>query len=199
MERSEYPSVTKIIRGMGLYKAMPTGGVATGNMQRGMERGTLAHSVCQLWDQEDLDESSVDPRLDPYLEGFKLWKRDYETVPIWWEIPMFDDTLQAKGRPDTGQWVRGYRTLVDLKTGDGGADPAHPIQGAAYRRMVMLPENLSVSRMVQTADIYFGNLYLLSNGKYQYFECSQEDILGAEQKWLAAVLLYHFRLQHGRL
>ena len=60
------PSVTQVLREAGLVdpSIYPPGAA---------ERGTAVHLACQLHDENDLDESSLDPVIIPYLNAWKLF------------------------------------------------------------------------------------------------------------------------------
>jgi len=60
------PGVTSIIADMGLIETRWF-------TEEGRERGTLVHKTCELYDKGTLDEESLDPRLIPYLSGWKAF------------------------------------------------------------------------------------------------------------------------------
>ena len=45
------------------------------------DRGTAVHLACELWDLGTLDESTLDPVLVPYLDGWRLFMA--ETGAVW--------------------------------------------------------------------------------------------------------------------
>ena len=46
--------------------------------QYAMDRGTAIHEATALDDKGDLDESTVDPAVKPYLDGWRLFRREME-------------------------------------------------------------------------------------------------------------------------
>lgn len=100
------PSVTRILsRGFGYGDALA------------LERGSCVHQIIQYLLEGDLDESSVDPVLAPYITAFKSFlalsgykHREAERV-------VGSPTYQYCGRLDLVGDLNGRRVIVDIKTG----------------------------------------------------------------------------------
>jgi len=116
--------VTEIIRLNGLIDASWSGDFA-------MRRGTAIHQATALDDLGDLDESSVDPEVAPYLASWRTWKAqtriEFEAI----ELPVEHEAMGYRGTLDRIMLLAGLgRAVVDLKTGQPAA--WHSIQLALY-------------------------------------------------------------------
>lgn len=119
------PSVTTIIKDMGLY-----GDVTTYFTDYARERGSLVHRIIEWYLSGELDEDTIDPSLAPY---FAAWKRfQYETgfVSTITEQPMASEIHRFAGTPDHIGKFNGSMSVVDVKT--GADNPATGLQLAAY-------------------------------------------------------------------
>jgi len=68
------PSVTQILQGAGLSDFSK---VNPELLKRAQSFGTAAHLACQLYDENRLDIKSLDIALEPRLEAWILFKRDF--------------------------------------------------------------------------------------------------------------------------
>lgn len=130
------PSVTEILRAVGVsvdFDALA--GVAHRVAQAiDLKRdiGTALHLDAHAFDDNDLDWTTVDPRVEPYLRAWVTFRDNTGLVPVVRERrvyhPVFSyaGTLDGIFRAPTGTLV-----LVDLKVGDP-ADAAAHLQTAAY-------------------------------------------------------------------
>jgi len=119
------PSVTTIIKECGLINmTWFTDGAAT--------RGKYVHRATELLDRDDLDETSLDPALIPYVEAYKRFKQDTGFCINDIEKIVYNATYGYIGTLDrTGIFPNDkIRSLIDIKTGQ----PAkwHGVQLAAY-------------------------------------------------------------------
>ncbi len=100
-----------------------------------MSRGAAVHEAAELWDRDDLKESSVDPQIAGYLAAYRQFRQftkgELEIIEI--EQPGYHVRGYA-GTPDRVVLWRGQRGILDLKTGT----PAkwHALQTAAYLPLV---------------------------------------------------------------
>jgi hypothetical protein len=96
------------------------------------DRGTAVHLLTQLDDEGDLDESSVDPALAPYLVGWRKFKAEFK--PKW---SMIEASLEHHAYPFCGRLDRfgtlapGFLSVVDIKS--GAKAPWHRVQLSAYQ------------------------------------------------------------------
>ena len=120
------PRVTEILKGCGL---IPTFGFT----DEARDRGTAVHMACQYYDLGDLDESSLDPVLVPYLAGWKKFLADHKCEWTAIEQRMEHQTLGYRGTPDRVGYVNGTLLVVDVKS--GASAKWHRWQLAAYAGM----------------------------------------------------------------
>lgn len=122
------PSVTQILKIAGLidYSMIPAD-----VLQVAAARGTAVHKACELYDQEDLDESSLTDEIRAYLDSYKLWLQHTGFQPALIESRVWHPQYQYAGTLDrTGVFPDGRLAVVDFKTGI--KLPGHEIQLAAY-------------------------------------------------------------------
>ena len=74
LEGIKIPSVTQIIGGAGLSDFSK---VNPELLERAKKFGTAAHSATYLYDKGNLNIQALDPALEPYLEAWILFKRDF--------------------------------------------------------------------------------------------------------------------------
>jgi len=150
------------------------------------DRGTVVHAACQYLDEGTLDESTLDPKIAGYVEGYKRWiqwrqatgQREWD----WIEAPRQDPQGRYRGTPDRILTVR-PRWVWDIKT--GCHFPWHALQTAAY--VNMLPNPYSYRR---------AGLYLKADGHYQVREYPRDDYARDLSVFLAAVTCTEWRLHH---
>lgn len=96
-------------------------------------RGSGVHLACQFWDEGDLDETTLEPVLVPYLGAYRAFRDTgvFTLDPASIEVPLASPTLGCAGTPDRVGWVDGDRAVLDLKATYGLA-PVTGIQLAGY-------------------------------------------------------------------
>ena len=100
--------VTELIRACGLMDL-------TWCTQEALDRGTAVHLACELDDRGDLDESSVDPVIMPYLMGWRKFKREMEP-----QILSIEEEVEHpayKGRLDRRLILNAREGIGDIKSG----------------------------------------------------------------------------------
>jgi hypothetical protein len=132
MGAADLPRVTEVLASVGIidkgwYERFP----------EARDRGTAVHMACHYNDVGDLDESSLDPSLIPYLQAWRKFRMDH--ICLWDHIEerRTHTTYGYTGTPDRVGTVDDHLTIVDIKTG-AKAD-WHPIQLAAYAAMLFDP------------------------------------------------------------
>lgn len=130
------PNVTEILR--------VTGVSVDWEAKRGMSRATAEaidlkreighalHADAHALDDDDLDWSTVDPRVEPYLRAWATYRQNSGVVPVTRERRLFHVELRYCGTMD-GIFLspEGRHVLIDIKTGDP-EDAAGQFQTAAY-------------------------------------------------------------------
>src|SRR3990167_1446721 len=107
----ELPSITSLFKEFGLIEE------ARFYTDYSRDKGHAAHACCHYFDEDDLDESTVDETIKPYLEAWKLFRKETGFVPSVIEKPMHVQSLFA-GTPDRfGTFPNGDMTIVEIKSG----------------------------------------------------------------------------------
>lgn len=139
-----YDSVTQILKKAGLISYE---GISPAVMMAAAERGTLAHKACDYYDDNDLDFSSLDPLIEPYINAYARAKEELQFEVQHKELQFLEPTWKFAGTIDRVVVLPNYDCLwiVDIKTGIRKA--ATRLQTAAYaigfRGTCPLPEMLS--------------------------------------------------------
>jgi len=168
LDGSQIESVTTVLREVGLADFWGD--------ESHMLRGTLVHRACQLRLIGQLDESTVDPIVMPYLASFDcfLAAHNLEIDPWVSEVPTFHPILRYGMTPDFVGVFNGRRCLIDWQSGLLGTSKRY--QTVAY----------SCNPNLGPIDDRFG-LQLRDDGRYnleQYRERSDVDV------WYAALTVY---------
>lgn len=122
------PSVTGILRDLGIID--PSYVTADD-----LSFGTKVHDTTKLYDFDDLDESSLDPLLAAYLNGWKKFLHDtkFVTQRNQIEIPSYSPKYKYGFTLDRNGWIEDKRTVVDIKTSMTPNHLANKLQLAAYQ------------------------------------------------------------------
>ena len=167
------PSVTEILQDVGIIDA-------TWFTPEACERGSNVHRICQLHDEKDLVEGSVDPSLKGYYAAYQKYLAE-SGIDVWsWiECPAMDPLLTYRGTSDRLATAR-PRILLDLKT--GAPLPWHALQLAAY--VNMLADPYSYDRV---------GLYLRDNGTYSLKHYPKGNYAADLRVFMASLTLYNWR------
>lgn len=173
------PSVTDVLKDVGLLDV--SGPWFTEEVRT---RGSYVHRAIELWAGGRLDATSLDPLLEPYLCAYQCWATDERIEILGTEERVFDTTLGYAGTLDIrGRKVvagRAHLIIADVKTGQVPSSVA--VQLAAYARP-----------LVGFHHPY--SLRLCADGTYE--SRSLVSDIGADEDWLAALRIYHWRTRHG--
>lgn len=104
------PGITEIIKSAGLVDDR-------WYTDYSAERGSAAHKACHFFDENDLDESSVDPAILPYLEAWKKFRAESGFSPEIIEEPLYSEAFQFAGTPDRAGILNGDIVIPEIKTG----------------------------------------------------------------------------------
>lgn len=83
------------------------------------DRGTKIHLATQYWDERVLDEETVDPQIQGYLESWKRFRKDQNYTPVEIEYPIYNPELKIASKIDR-------IPLLDIK--GGIPEPWHILQ-----------------------------------------------------------------------
>ena len=164
------PRVTEILKGAGLVDATWFNPEATA-------RGTMVHLACRLWDEGDLDLTTVPGVIATYLSAYMAWEAESPQSFVWIENQIIGPAY--RGTPDRV----GLAAVWDIKT--GAPQPWHALQLAAY--VSLLPDPYKYSR--------FG-IYLRDSGGYGIKEYPKADYQRDLNVFLSALNLYNWRCKY---
>jgi hypothetical protein len=128
LNKVRIPSVSEIIRPCTNYE-----GIKKQVMENAREFGSDVDKACEYYDQDDLDESSLEDRVVRRLNGWIKFKKLYEFKPIDIAKPTFH---YMNGMPygmtadRFGESILGL-TLIDIKN-CAEVEAHHQLQLAAY-------------------------------------------------------------------
>ena len=122
------PSVTTVLKPL-----VDFGGIPAQVLALKADLGTRVHTACEFWDDDDLDDASLDADVRPYLDAWVKFKRDTGSVVLLNEQRVMEPMLGFAGTLDRVMTVQGRKTLLDIKTGAQISAAAGP-QTAAYFR-----------------------------------------------------------------
>lgn len=125
-------------------------------------RGRYVHKAVMLEETVGLDESSIDPAIQGYIDAYRRFKQDAHLGPcVFIETPLADPTLGLAGTPDQVRLLDSRLGLIDLKSGVRSA--THALQTAAYVHLLGL-HNTEWRALPRFA------VYLSVDGKYRLEE-----------------------------
>jgi hypothetical protein len=133
-------------------------------------KGTLIHRITEWEDSGELDESTVDPSLQGYLDAYRRFKEENSFRIISREYKFFHPKYRYCGRVDIYGYfyTREWNWTVDIKSGQ--PHESDLLQSPAYL-FGMKADGHSASRC--------GDLYLRENGTYRF-----EEVKSPTEKFL---------------
>jgi hypothetical protein len=148
--------------------------------------GLAVHKACELLDKGQLDESSLDDRIVPYLEAYKTFTVDHR--PEWSAIEtiVFEPEERYCGTLDRAGEMGGKGVIVDLKTSNK-IQPSAAVQLWAYA--LAYEELLAPSLYV---------LQLKKDGKYALKEFTDYDLYSATWDALLSIYRWNQRLERQK-
>jgi len=174
----EYPSVTKILKHFGMTPDFDRFG---NDVSR--DFGKAVHKVCELYDLGTLNEYAFDPQIEPYLNGYKKFIKEFN--PQWEliEVPLISNVWGFAGTPDRVGLIKGIRWGTDLKT--GSPHPSHELQTSGYD--VLTEENLKIKTKKRAS------LYLTPDD----FRLVEHKSRSDRSVFIGLVNAYNWKLKHG--
>lgn len=182
LDGMELPSVTHILDDVfDEYRS-----IDAETLRRAQERGTAVHRACELYDKDQLDFSSLDPTIAPYLEAYINFLSETGFSPQVIEQSVnsqkygYAGTLDRIGTPKRSK----HRWQVDIKTSVVLGKTVGP-QTAAYdqaaRECGLISTKEKVSRFA---------LQLRDDGKYRLtpFDSASDFSI-----FLSALTIYKFK------
>jgi hypothetical protein len=137
-----WPSVTEILEPLQLLDGIPKH-----VLEAAAKFGTNVHAACHLHNLGILDERTLDPHLQPYINAWHKFLHDTGARVVASEMRVAHQRLRYAGTLDTICLIGKHRTLVDIKstaeiprtTGPQTAAYAEAVgEPRIYRRVVQL-------------------------------------------------------------
>lgn len=177
------PSVTQIMTDVGLIQL-------NGNKQNidiAGQFGTAVHKTCELWDKGNLDQSSLDIKLVPYLDCWKNFLFDYKIKILEIELQLYHPTLKFAGTIDRIVQFNGPICMLDIKSGSTVSQSAE-IQLAGYKLLYCDVNDISYEKVWRMA------VQLVPEGKAKIFTYKQPSDLNV---FISAVNVFNRRVRYG--
>ena len=171
------PGITKIIKSAGLVDD-------SWFTEYSRERGSAAHLACQLHDEDDLDEASVDPVIVPYLEAWKKFRAESGFRPTMIEESLYSPTYGFAGTPDRYGILNGDEVIIEIKT--GGISFVTGIQLAAQRILFANAMNLISKKRFA--------VQLTNEGKYKLTQFSGNSDFN---DFLSCLAVHNLKVKNG--
>lgn len=173
------PSVTQILAPLVDYSM-----INPATMAAAQELGTLVHLTTEMHDLGTLDESDLDPILQPYLDAWKAFRHECDFVPSTVEERMYHPKFHYCGTSDRTGMVRGKKAVLDIKK-MMTLGPVIGIQLAAYLQM----HNLSGAELTHRYA-----LGLRPDGTYRLQEYADPSDLAA---FMSLLTIKNWKEKHG--
>lgn len=170
------PGVTELLRPLVDFSMVPPA-----ILEAKCDLGRRVHLACQLDDEDDLEESSVEEDVEPYLVAWRAFLRDSGAIVVLNEQRVFEPMFGYAGTLDNVLLLNGQKYLVDKKTSISTPMSAGP-QTAAYMRAL---GDLSITRRAAVR--------LRPDGTYRFDELTGHDDWPC---FLSCLTLYKFKECH---
>lgn len=122
------PGVTSILQPL-----VDFSGVPKHVLDAKRDLGKRVHEACHYFDEDDLDEESVEADVEPYLKAWQRFIRESGARVVVAEQPVFEPMQMYAGTLDAVIEYRGERYIIDRKTSVATPISTGP-QTAAYQR-----------------------------------------------------------------
>jgi hypothetical protein len=171
------PSVTEILRQLTDFSGIPAA-----VLEAKRDLGQRVHFACQLDDENDLDASSVEDDVAPYLAAWRKFLAESGAKIVSNEERVYDPILRYAGTLDNVLDIAGVHWLTDKKTSIYTPIAAGP-QTSAYLRARRDPRPMSRAAV-----------RLRPDGTYRF-----DALYGADDfsTFLACLNIYRFKESHA--
>lgn len=168
-------SVTQVIEAIGMIRKAS---------DWHMERGSHIHKMIELYVNDNLDETTLDPQLVPRLDAYKQFEKASGFKVDGTEIPLSHPIWKYCGKPDIWGTFKDKNGLylIDIKSGQH--EEWHLIQIAAYAEL------LSVNN-IQINGAY--NLYLKDAGDCKLEPYNRTQLRQGLSVFLSAVTILNWK------
>lgn len=177
------PAVSDIIAPLDGFR---NGAIPGRYLEEARARGTAVHRACELDDEGDLDERSVDASLRPYLAAWRGFSQARIAEMLAIEQPLASKRYHYAGTPDrVARLVTDHLAILDVKT--GAPQSVHAIQTAAYAELAAEHYEDRGKRVKRFA------VQLSGNGKFKLHEFKDAGDFGV---FLACLSVWRWREAH---
>lgn len=104
------PGVTSVLASLGLIRTVDD--------PAALERGRHVHEACRFFDENDIDDSSIDPIIRGYIDGWKKFRAEKKVKIRAIEKKLGMKDIGYAGRLDRWGEVNGFPTVIEIKTGE---------------------------------------------------------------------------------
>lgn len=187
LDGKRVPGVSDILDLAGL---VDYGMVSEERLEIARNRGREVHKACEDLDRGINDWWSEDPELGGYVEGYKLFKKEFQFQPVEVEQPHYHGIHNYAGQPDRrGHCLRRsvtVKAIVDLKA-VCRVQPCTMVQLAAYA--LFYPDFEQLNRMA---------VRLKPDGRYELVE-PEDSMTHDLQLFFSALNVARWRDKHFKL
>lgn len=160
------PSVTQLLEPLINYAGVP-GAI----LQHAADRGTAVHLATEFFDDDDLDEATVDPEILPYVEAWRTFREESGFEVVRSEVRVYSARHRYAGTVDTIGLLDGRLAMVEKKT-TAILHPATAVQVVAYGKA--FNEMACARDRVRS----FHSVHLRRDGTYRFDEYDPETHWG---------------------
>lgn len=128
-DKQQIPGVSRILQGAGLIDFSK---VPIDRLEAALNFGTAVHRACELYDKNDLDETSLSEELIPYLNAWKKFRKDTKFKIKAIEEHVLSTRLRFAGTLDRRGLLYDRHVIIDIKS-SVDFHPAAAIQTSAYK------------------------------------------------------------------
>lgn len=184
LDGQKIPGVTQVLNNVGItdYSRIPAE-----KRESSMRFGIAVHSACELWDKEDLDESSLHPLIVPYLSGWKKFFSESKAVIIENEKPSYSTKYRYGFKIDRILNIHKRLTVVDIKT-SVDSQQGTDLQLAGY----LLGYNEGKKRNEQALDRIA--VHLTDKDEYKIIRYKNRNDVN---EWLTCLSMYNIKKRKG--
>jgi hypothetical protein len=184
LDDKKIPNVTEILSDL---KIVDLAMIRKETLEQKAKLGTLIHKVCSKWDTQELDITSLNPLLLPYLEAWISFIDDYKIEWIAVEYQSYSSKwgfgfqLDRIGKVNKGKFS-GKIIVADIKTGTYSDAVRYQLGGYEIGWNELGTQKVTVRICVQ-----------LINGKYKVY-----PFTGASDSRDFLILLQAWKIKHRR-
>lgn len=183
-QATDYPSVTEILRAVGLGPTYD--GVPTAVLEKARLRGQALHAAIQYHAEGSLDDSTIHPEVALGFSAYLKFLAETGHEPVGSEIEIVHAAWRYVGHIDRVGLHKTERVLIDFKFTDSVDTAASAFQLAGYRlawTATRPAERIDRSWIVQ----------LKHDGTYRVHDVPRTKWPQHEQVFLAALVVYRAR------